>query len=53
MVNGMQHFLGMGRTGRVSIYSVHSTSQSEIDGRAGIDGTVMIDSDGRWTFNPE
>ena len=35
-----------------SIYSVHSTSESEIAGRAGIEGIVVIDLDGLWTFIP-
>ena len=36
-----------------SIYSVSSTPERVIAGRAGIAGTVMIDLDELWTFIPE
>ena len=50
IVNGMQHFLGIGGTGRVSIYSFYSTTESGMAGRAGIAGIVTIDLDELWTF---
>ena len=40
IVNRTQHFLGICRTGRVSIYSICSTSESGIAGRAEIAGIV-------------
>ena len=45
----MQNCLGIGRTG---ICSVYSTSESEIAGRAGIAGIVVIELDGLWTCIP-
>ena len=32
---------------------MYSTSESGVVGRAGIAETVVIDSDGLWTFIPE
>ena len=49
IVIGMQNCLGIGRTG---ICSVYSTSESEIAGRAGIAGIMVIELDGLWTFIP-
>ena len=51
IVNGMQHFLGIGRAEEYSVYSVFSTSEGGIAGRAGIAGIVAIDFDGLWTFS--
>ena len=41
IVNGMQHFLGISRTAK---YSIYSTAESGIAGRAGIAGTVVRES---------
>ena len=38
---------------KYSIFSVYSTSESGIAGRVGIDGMVVIDLDGLWTFIPK
>ena len=52
-VNGMQHILGIGRTGRYSIYSVYFTSETGIVVRAGTAETVVTDKEGLWTFIPK
>ena len=49
----MQHYLEMGRTGRVFHLSIYSTTESGIAGRAGIAGTVVTDLDDLWTIIPE
>ena len=51
----MQHFLGIGRTGKVfHLFCLfYSASETGIAGRARIAGTVVIDQEKHWTSIPE
>ena len=50
IVNGMQHFW---EYVELEGYSIYSTPESGIAGRAGIAGIVMTDLDELWNFIPE